>query len=348
MNYDFLKEMLKTASVSGQELNLAKKVYAYMDGKCDKILTDEICDVVAVLNPDSKVKVLLTGHLDEIGLAVTVIREDGFLNVRAIGGIYPKTYLGQKVQIMTERGVIYGAVLNSKDLLKKESLETKELLVDIGATSKEDAETFVTLGDAVLFDTDVRELLNNRITARAMDDRVGAFVVMEALLKAKEMGCKVGVYSAATVGEETSMNGAYFVSSRIQPTLAIAVDVTYTSDYPGTDAAEDGTVKLGGGPVICNNTTHSKQINKLLKEAAQRMVIKLQVETCGGRSHTDADVMHKSGKGIPVALVSIPLRNMHTPAEIGCLEDIENCINLLAEFVCSLTQDLNLNPFEQC
>lgn len=345
MNREFLNEMLSTPSVSGNELALAKKIYAYMDGKCDKLQTDEICDVVAVLNPESKVKVLMTGHMDEIGLGITLIRPDGLLHIKPLGAVAKATYLGQKVRIISERGVLYGAVVYTEALGKKKDLDAKDLLIDIGAASKEDAEKYVTPGDVVTFDTDYRELLSNRISARALDDRVGAFIVMEALIKAKEKGCSIGVYSAATVGEETTMNGAYFVSQRVKPTLAIAVDVTYTSDYPGTDDATSGSVGLGKGPVLCNNTTHGKKINQLLKEAAQKAVIKVQFETESGRTGTDADVMHKTGEGVPVSLVSIPLRYMHTPAETVSLEDVEDCINLLAEFVCSLTEELDLNPF---
>lgn len=345
MDKEFLYEMLSTASVSGTELELEKKIYHYMKPFADEVRGDEIGDVTAVINPACPVKVLMTGHADEIGLMVTAIREDGMLSVCNIGGIYTATYPGHKVRVLTKNGVLYGAVLITRDLMKKADLSPHDLIIDIGASNREEAQKEVSVGDRILFDTDYRELLHERITGRALDDRLGAFIVMEALKKAKEKGCRVGVYAAATVGEETSMNGAYFVSQRVKPTMAIAVDVTYVSDYAGTNAADTGDVGIGKGPVLCANPTHHPEINRRLVEAANRCAMSVQWETATGRTGTDGDVMHKSGDGVPVALVSIPLRYMHSPAEVASLNDVQDCIDLLAEFVCGLDETISLNPF---
>lgn len=345
MDQAFLYEMLSTASVSGTELELEKKIYQYMLPHADVVMGDEIGDVTAVLCPESPVKVLMTGHADEIGLMVTAIRADGMLSVCRVGGIYPATYPGHKVRVLTKNGVRYGAVVITRALMKKTDLDPSDLIVDIGAASREEAAKEVAVGDRIIFDTDYREMLNDCIAGRALDDRLGAFIVMEALKRAKEKGCAVGVYAAATVGEETTMNGAYFVSQRVQPTMAIAVDVTYVSDYSGTDPADTGDVRIGKGPVLCANPTHHPEIHRRLVEAAKRCGIALQWETATGRTGTDGDVIHKSGNGVPVALVSIPLRYMHSPAEVASLRDVEDCITLLAEFVCGLDETVSLNPF---
>lgn len=345
MKKEFLFEMLSTSSVSGNEIALEKKIYDYVKDYADEVRTDEIGDVVAVLNPDSPCRVLLTGHADEIGLMVTAITEKGMLKVTKIGGIYPTTYLGQKVRIMTEKGVIYGSVVTTRDLSKKADLSPEDLTIDIGAKDKENALEYVSLGDTITFDTDYRELLNDCINGRALDDRIGAFIVMEAVRRAKEKGCKIGAYGAATVGEETTMNGAYFVAERVKPTMAIAVDVTYTSDYPGTDEASTGDIRVGGGPVLVNNPACHKKMQKLLREAAERSGIKVQTEAANGRTGTDGDTIHKSGEGVPVTLVSIPLRYMHTPAELGSLKDMEDCVELLAEFLCGVKEDIDLKWF---
>ena len=345
MNKEFLYEMLKTPSVSGGEIALEKKIYEYMQGKVEDVRTDEIGDVIAVLNPESPMKVLLCGHADEIGLMVTAVTDSGMLKVTKIGGIYPTTYLGQKVRVITENGILYGAVVTTRELSKNGDLKPSDLTIDIGAASKEEALKHVSLGDNIIFDTDYREMLNDCICGRALDDRVGAFIVMEALLRAKEKGCKVGVYSAATVGEETTRNGAYFVSERVEPTLSIAVDVTYTSDYPGVNVAETGDVRVGKGPVICNNPTCHKKINEMLRKAAANLEMEVQTEAATGITGTDGDKVHLSGKGVPMALVSIPLRYMHTPAETGSLKDIQDCIELLAEFLCLLSEDTKLTWF---
>jgi endoglucanase len=345
MKKEFLFELLSTPSVSGDELALEKKIYDYIKPYADEVRTDEIGDVIAVLNPESPCRVLLCGHADEIGLMVTAVTEKGFLKVTKIGGIYPSSYLGQKVRVMTETGIIYGSVVMTRDLSKKAELSPEDLTIDIGAKNKEEALKVVSLGDTITFDTDYRELLNDCINGRALDDRTGAFIVMEAVRRAKEKGCKVGVYGAATVGEETTMNGAYFVAERVRPTLGIAVDVTYTSDYPGTDEAATGDIRVGAGPVLVNNPACHKKLQKLLREAAKRCKIAVQIEAANGRTGTDGDTIHKSGQGVPVTLVSIPLRYMHTPAEMGSLKDMEECIELLAEFLCGLEEKVELGWF---
>ena len=161
------------------------------------------------------------------------------------------------------------------------------------------------------------------------------------------MGCKIGVYAATTVGEETTMRGAYWAASRVKPDVAIAVDVTYAQDYPGTDPAESGDVKLGGGPVICNSSIANKKVNDLLKKCAKERSIPYQIESFLGRTGTDADKMHQTGEGVVTALLSLPLRYMHSPSEVCHFDDIENAIELLARFLCSIDENTDLDPFAE-
>ena len=345
MNKEFLFDMLRTGSVSGNEAELEKKIYDYMQDKADKVTVDELGNVTAAVNPEADFKVLLTGHADEIGLMVTAVGGDGSLMVTRIGGIYTSDYPGHKVRIYTKNGVIYGAVANSRDISKNKDLESSDLRIDIGAKDKEDALKYVQLGDTVTFDTDVRELLNDCITGRALDDRVGAFIVMEALAKAREKGASVGCYAASTTGEETTMNGAYFTASRVKPNIAIAVDVTYTSDNCGISEAETGDVSVGKGPVICNNPSIHKKVNECLRACAEKLGMEVQTEAASGHTGTDGDTMHRTGIGVPFALVSIPLRYMHNPAEVVSLKDVQDCIDLLAEFLVSCTEAMQLRPF---
>ena len=345
MNKEFLFELLQTGSVSGNETELEKKIYDYMRDKADLVTVDELGNVTAAVNPDAQFKVLLAGHADEIGLMITAIGSDGMLMVRKIGGIYTTTYPGHKVRIYTKNGIIYGAVANSDDIANTEDLETSALRIDIGAKDRADAQNYVELGDTVTFDTDVRELLNDCITGRALDDRLGAFIVMEALAQAKKKGASVGCYAVTTTGEETTGNGGYFAASRVRPNIAIAVDVTYTSDNCGISEAETGNVAVGKGPVLCNNPSIHKKLNRLLRECAQKLDMAVQTEAAGGRTGTDGDTMNLTGIGVPFALVSIPLRYMHSPAEVGSLKDVQDCIDLLAEFFVSCSADMNLKPF---
>ena len=345
MNKEFLFDLLRTGSVSGNEAELEKKIYDYMQDKADEVTVDELGNVTAAINKAAPFRVLATGHADEIGLMVSAIGGDGSLMVTRIGGIYTSTYPGHKVRVYTKNGIIYGAVANSRGIAHNKDLEASGLRIDIGAKDREDAQKYVELGDTVTFDTDVRELLNGRITGRALDDRLGAFIVMEALAKAKQTGANVGCYAVATTGEETTGNGAYFSASRIRPNIAIAVDVTYTSDNCGISEAETGDVSLGAGPVICNNPSIHKKVNEQLRACAAKLGMSIQTEAASGRTGTDGDIMHKTGLGVPFALISIPLRYMHNPAEVGCLKDIQDCIDLLAEFFVSCTADMNLKPF---
>lgn len=245
MKKEFLYEMLQTGSVSGNEVPLQKKCIEFMKDVADRVMTDETGDVTHVINPSSPIKIMFSGHIDEIGLMVTHILENGMLKVASVGGIRTSMYLGHKVRIYTKKGILYGAVLCNSSLIKNKELSASDLTIDIGASSKEEAMNVVELGDTMTIDEDVRELLNDCITARAMDNRIGAFIVLEALRRAKEKGCQIGLYSTTSCGEETSMRGAYWASSRIEPTCAIAVDVTFATDYAGTDPAETGDVKIG-------------------------------------------------------------------------------------------------------
>ena len=345
MNKEFLFDMLRTGSVDGNETEIEKKIYDYMQDKADRVTVDEMSNVTAVINPDASFKVLLAGHTDEIGLMVSAVGEDGSLMVRRIGGVYISTYPGHKVRIYTKNGVIYGAVANSDDISKNKDLSASDLRIDIGAKDKEDALKYVELGDTITFDTDVRELMNDRISGRALDNRLGAFIVMEALAKAREKGASVGCYAVATTGEETTGTGAFFSASRVRPNISIAVDVTYTSDNCGISEAETGDVSLDKGPVLCNNPTVHKKLNAYLRSCAEKLGMAVQTEAASGRTGTDGDVIHQTGMGVPFALVSIPLRYMHNPDEVGSLKDVQDCIDLLAEFLVFCSEDMELKPF---
>ena len=341
MNKEFLFEMLDTMSVSGHEIGLQKKVMGHMKPYAHEIRTDRTGNVICVLNPEAEFKVLLTGHIDEIGLVVTHIQGNGMVKVAKAGGIRPGVYPGHQVLIGQQK--IPGVVVYNEAM--KGDIKDKDLIIDIGAKDAEDAKKFVEPGDPVHLHTYHLPLQNDLLCARAIDDRGGAFIVLEALKKAKEMGCKIGVYCATTVGEETTMRGAYWAASRVKPDVAIAVDVTYAQDYPGTDPAESGDVKLGGGPVICNSSIANKKVNDLLKACAKKAEIPYQVETFQGRTGTDADKMHQSGEGVVTALVSLPLRYMHSPGEVCHLSDIQHTINLLANFLCTIDEGTELDPF---
>ena len=347
MNQKFLEEMLDTCSVSGHEIELQKKVIDYMKDVSDEIITDATGNVIQVLHPDSPVKVLLCGHIDEIGFIVTHIQGDGSLKVTNAGGVRAVLYLGTHVQIKTKKGIVNGVVITYSSLTKKSDVTSEDLTIDIGASTREEALRYVSIGDCVCAATSYKYLINERMAARAMDNRIGAFIVLEAIRRAKEKGCMIGAYGATTVGEETTMRGAYWASQKVKPTCAIAVDVTYTSDYEGVNGNATGAVSIGKGAVLCHSSIVNKQMNALLKKCAEKLNLELQYEIAAGRTGTDADHVHFTNDGVPVALVSIPLRYMHSSIETLSLKDVRNIIELLAEFLCTFSEEIKLNPFEE-
>lgn len=347
MDRDFLKELLATPSVSGYEDGIQEKALAFGRGFAHKQLTDPSGNAVSVVNPEAEHKILLCGHIDEIGFIVTHIDSSGRLHLMRNGGVQTKLYIGSPVQVWHGNKLINGVIATSGDLLKKDKVDASDLLVDIGATTREEAEKAVSVGDPVCAEAGVRELMNGLFTCRALDDKTGAFVVLEAARLAGEKGAKMGVYAATTVGEETSGRGAYYAAGRIRPDCCIAVDVTWASDAPGTDPAETGEIKLSGGPVLCISSVVNKRMNALLKETAEELGIALQYEVADGRTGTDGDTVNRAAEGIPMALVSIPLRYMHSSVEVGSWKDIEDCIELLAGFIVKLSEELE-KGFDFC
>ena len=344
MNKEFLYTLLDTMSVSGHEIPLQKKVIEHMKPYCDEIRTDYAGNVINILNPEAPFKVLLAAHIDEVGLVVTHIREDGMLHVTTSGGPRIGIYPGHQVMIHGKDGTYCGTVAFYKDLCKKD-LKEEELVVDFGAKDEADARKYVKVGDPVHLNPYHQEMLNGFLNARGIDDRGCAYIILEALKRAKERHCQIGVYAVTTVGEETNGRGAYFAGAQVRPNVAIAVDVTYANDCPGMDPKGGGSVKLGKGPALCHGPFGTRKVEELLEKCAGEDV-PIQMEVATERTYTDGDKLNQSGSGVPTALVSLPLRYMHCPGEICHMEDVENCIELLARFLCTIHADTNLDPFQ--
>lgn len=346
MNQAFLEELLETCSVSGYEEDLQKKVIENMRTYADEISSDATGNVIISTNPASPIKLMLCAHADEIGMIVTKIQNDGSLKVTNAGGVRAAQYLGTHVQIKTASGKVAGVVVTNGTLIKQGNLSCEDLTIDIGASSKEEAMQMVQVGDCVCASSTYQYLLNDRMAARAFDDRIGVYIIMEALKRAKERGCCHGVYAVSAAGEETTKRGAYWASQKIKPQCAIVVDVTYTYDYDGVASNSMGEAQLGKGPVLCHSSIVSKKLNALLIECAKKRNIPLQWEICAGLTHTDADKIHFSNDGVATALVSVPLRYMHSSIETLSLSDVENIIELLTEFVCSYDASIDLDALK--
>lgn len=344
MDYHFLYEMLETESPSGFEFNMQKKVMKYMEPYADNFITHHSGNVISVLNPNGPTKVLLAGHIDEIGLMISEVLSNGLCRVTRAGGIRANMYIGQKINAITLDGRRVPGVCNVIQGALEKKINAEDLLVDFGVDSKEECLKLVRPGDYVIFDTTYRHLANQRLASRALDDKIGAFICLEALKRAKEYQTENGVFTLTTVGEETTMRGATFGGYMVQPDLALVVDVTFV-----TGTAEKvgcGDVHLGKGPVLCHSSIVNKKLNRMLEDTAKEYNIPIQYEIAVGTTGTDADRIYYTKEGIPCALISIPLKNMHSPSEICDLQDVEAIIELIARFICRLDKP-SFNPYEE-
>ncbi|WP_425447649.1 M20/M25/M40 family metallo-hydrolase [Dethiothermospora halolimnae] len=340
----FLEELLSTPSPSGGEESIQRKWLDYVKEYADETMTDFSGNAIAVINPDAEFKVMIAGHCDEIAFMVNYIDDNGFLSVVKAGGINPKLALGSRVRVLTKDGIVNGVVgVNAEHHGgSKGEVKIEDIYIDCGFENKEKAEAKINIGDYIIYDFDYNYLENNLMTARGLDNRTGAFIVAEVIKELKNMDCKVGVYAVSTVNEETNMGGAYFAGSGITPNMAIACDVTFGTDYPNLDKKKHGDVKLGNGPVLSKGAPINKKINGLLESTAEANDINIQYELTPGRTGTDADKIRLTGKGVPVALVSLPLRYMHSPSEVVSVNDIEEEVKLISNMIAKLKGNENL------
>ncbi|MFD1851194.1 M20/M25/M40 family metallo-hydrolase [Oceanobacillus bengalensis] len=347
-NQEFLLELLKTPSPSSMEMEIQKKWIDYVKDFADKIITDNAGNAIGVLNPDADFKVLLAGHCDEIALVINRIDENGFLHFDKMGGINPKAAVGMRVTVLGYNGATTGVIgVNAQHHGGlKNDFDLHDLFIDCGYKSKEEASEYIQIGDLCVYKTEPEILMDRYVAGRGLDNRTGAFIVAEVLKRLSEKNVKVGVYAASTVNEETNMGGAYFAAAGIEPTMAIACDVTFATDYPGVNKNKHGDVRLEGGPVLAKGAPINIKINKLLEKAAKKLNMAVQYELTPRMTGTDADKMRLTGKGVPVSLVSLPLRYMHSPVESASFQDIDEEIDLLVTMIADLTGTESLNPLE--
>jgi endoglucanase len=291
----------------------------------------------------------VVGHIDEIGLVVTHIDEKGFLWFAPIGGWDPQILVGQRVEIRGPDGLVPGAVGRKPIHLldpdqRKKVVELKGLHIDVGAADRDEAAGLVRIGDPVVIATEPQRLAGDRLISRAMDNRLGAYVALEALRRCHERASLSGSYAAvAAVQEEIGLFGARTSAFEVRPDLAVAIDVTHATDAPGVDEKEVGSHPLGSGPVIGRGSTLSPKVFELLVETAEEAGIDYTVSASGRGTSTDADAIQISRSGVPTGLVSIPLRYMHSPVELCDLGDVEATVELVAAFAARLQAGLDLS-----
>jgi endoglucanase len=288
----------------------------------------------------------LVGHIDEIGVTITNIEDNGLLAFTTLGGIAPETLLGQRIEVLTRDGSIAGAIarkrLMPEQLADRPRAELRDLHIDIGATSREDAEKLVRVGDAAVWNGSPAQLPNGRLMSRSLDNRLGSYIALEAVRRVSAAGpgfAHVDVVAVAAVQEELGSYGARAAGYGLDPQVAIAIDVTPTTDYPGGDPSRAGRVEIGMGAMIARGPTLNRQVTELLAACAEEEGIPFAFEVYTRTTHTDADEFHLARAGIPTALVSIPTRYVHSPNELCSLEDVEAIVKLLVLFASRLERD---------
>ncbi len=346
---EFFRRILETPSPSGYESPAQQIVRDYVADFADDVRTDVHGNVIAVRNADAPLRLMLAGHCDQIGLIVQHVDDDGFLYVQPIGGWDPQQLIGQRMTVWTDGGPVFGVIARKPihlmtDEDRKKVPKIKDLWLDIGAKDKEDVEKLVRIGDAVTVELGFTEVRNNRAVSPAMDDKAGAWVVLEALRRIDGTKLDCGVFAVSTVQEEVGLRGARTSSFGIDPHVGIAVDVTHATDCPTIEKKEEGDVQLGKGPVVYRGPNMNPKVVKRLIAAAEEHEIDFQLGAEGRATGTDANAIQINRAGVAAGLVSIPNRYMHSPVEMISLDDIDRAADLLARFAESLTADAEFVP----
>ncbi|MBQ7730393.1 MAG: M42 family metallopeptidase [Lentisphaeria bacterium] len=339
----FLEELLMTCGPSGFEFEQAKVYRDYLRPFAHDIRTDVLGNTIARLNPDAKFQFMLSGHYDEIGFQVVSIMPQGLVSFRPVGGIDPLTLPGTGVEILTEKGHIPGVIgrkpihLQTPDE-RKAVPKIEDLWIDIGAADQKAAEKLVQVGDPVSFSRNFEMLSKTCVHSKSLDDKIGAFVIAEAFRQLAKRKIKVGVACVGTVQEELGLRGAITGAFGVNPDAAIAVDVGFATDVPGIKPELLGDIRLGGGAELQRNADNNPPLlNRILKAAAKHRIPYQMTTGHRATGGTDTAAIQMTRGGVATALISIPNRYMHTPAEICDLRDVESAIGLIVETIASLT-----------
>lgn len=335
---DLMKELSTTPGISGFEEKIADIIKRELKDCTDSIEEDEMGNVIATKKGKKNAPtVMLASHMDEIGLMVKYIDDEGYLRFSKIGGINDQMLMNQSVTIHTANGDIVG-VLGSKPphVTKPEEkdkvVKSEDMFIDIGAKDKEDAEKMVQVGDPITFNALFEDFPNDLIMGKALDNRVGCYVMMEVLKRVKS---KATIYGVGTVQEEVGLKGAKTSAFKLNPDIAIALDTTLSGDHPGIKKEEAPAV-IGKGPAIVlvdasgRGIITNKKVKDMLIKAGDSYEIDYQLEVSDGGT-TDGTAIHLTREGIPTGVLSVPTRYIHTPVSVCSRKDIESTIDLIVK-----------------
>jgi endoglucanase len=347
----FLKRLLDSPGPSGFEMAPARLWREEAALFADQVTADVSGNSAAAVNPDSEPRVMFAGHIDEIGLMIVHVDDDGYLYFSTIGGWDPQVLVGQRVLIAAKNRLVDGVIgKRAVHMLDREERDqvskVSSLWIDIGAKSRKDALRRIRVGDPAVLAAPTVQLPNRRLASRSIDNRIGAFVVLEALKLLARRRPKSGVFAVATSQEEISWTGggARPSATGIDPKVAIVVDLTHSTDHPSADKKRYGDFKLGGGPVISRGSAANPRVVEMLVETAEAQKIPYTLAAAPSDTGTDADSIFSARQGIATGLVSIPNRYMHSPNEMVDLADVERASKLLAAFARKVTPRTEFTP----
>ena len=342
---ELLDALIRVPAPSGYETPAAE-VWRAAAGEFGEVRADVLgSSVVEVGVGADRPTLAVVGHIDEIGLFVSHIDDEGFLWFGTIGGWDPQNLVGQRVVVRGRDGEVPGVIGKKPIHLleeeeRKQPAKVKHMHIDVGASDREEAEGLVSVGDPAVLAAEPLSLPNGRLASRSLDNRLGSFVALEVARRiAAGEAPAIGVVGAAVSQEEIGLHGAKTTAFSLDPDVAIVVDVTHATDAPGIDKHENGDHALGSGAVIARGSTLGPRVYELLREAAEAEGIDHTFEASGRYTGTDADSFQIARAGIATGLVSIPLRYMHSSVEMVQLSDVEAVIELIVAFARRMKAD---------
>ncbi len=339
---DLLRDLLVAPGPSGNE-EQAAAVWRAGAKPFAAVTSDTLGTSFARVAGGTGPTIALVGHIDEIGVVVTHIESSGLVSFSTLGGFDAEIMAGQRVVLAGRGGPVAGLLVprTRRDRGDRNALRRDDLHIDIGAADRDDAAARVRPGDTGVWRGDPVDLPNGRFASKALDNRLGAYAVLEAARRLADGGAGGDVVAVASVQEETGHDGAGAAAYGLEPDVAIVVDVTWATDVPGESAQRSGAIELGSGVAIGLGPVVNRRVSDVLLAIAEEDAIPHTTEVMSGRTHTDADDVHRSRGGVPTGIVSIPIRYMHTPCELGALDDLEATIALMVAFGRRLTPETN-------
>lgn len=350
---EFLEKYLNNAAPTGYESEGQKLWMEYLKPYVDEFITDTYGTAVGVINPKAKYKVVIEGHADEISWYVNYITDEGLIYVVRNGGSDHQIAASKRVNIHTKKGIVKGVfgwpAIHTRDKEKEQAPKMDNICIDVGCTSKEEVEELgVHVGCVITYPDEFFVLNKDKFVCRALDNRIGGFMIAQVarLLRENKKKLPFGLYITNSVQEEIGLRGAEMITHRIQPNVAIVTDVTHDTTTPMIEKKTNGLNKIGDGPVVSYAPAVQNKLRELIIDTAEEKKIPFQRHASSRFTGTDTDAFAYSNGGVPSALISLPLRYMHTTVEMVHRDDVENVINLIYESLLKIKDGETFSYFD--